>query len=303
MDAAIIINPVAGSGRPRAGARVELARNVLRQCGVDGQVCLTTRQGEAREYARSFVERGVDTIVAWGGDGTVNEVASELAHRGSTLGIVPGGSGNGLARELGLPLRDPARSLRVALQGEPRWIDAGELGGRFFFNVAGIGLDAQMAAVFNTLTARGLLRYLIVACREMLTYESSFYILRASDVAISQTALLVALANTRQYGNNAIIAPLARLDDGLLDLVVLPPLTPLGALWHARHLFTGTVHQVPGVKMQTVRAVEIASDAMSWFHVDGEVFAASDTLSAKVHERALPVRCGGEEAGGDVREA
>ena len=293
MDAGIIINPIAGHGRTEDVDRcVALARDTLSRCGIEGEVAVTKEPGHGRELARSLVERGAMTLVAWGGDGTVNEVASEAAFRGPNVGIVPAGSGNGLARELGLPLGDPSRALRTALEGTLRWIDAGELGGRLFFNVAGVGLDAQMAVAFNRLSGRGPLRYFVSGFREILTYESSYYILRASDVAIRQSALIVALANTKQYGSNALIAPLARPDDGLLELVVLPPLTPLAALWQARRLFTGTLHHAPGVTTQSVRAVEISSDAMPWFHVDGEVFVPSDRLTATVHERALEFRCG-----------
>ena len=292
MDAGIIINPVAGVGHSgEVARRAALARDALKQCGIEGEVNVTNRPGHGRELAQSLVERGAATIVAWGGDGTVNEVASEVAFRGPILGIVPSGSGNGLARELKLPLRDPARALQMALRGRPRWIDAGELGGHLFFNVAGVGLDAQMAVVFNRLERRGRLRYFTAAFREIRQYESSYYILRASDVAISQSASIVALANTRQYGSNAEIAPGARPDDGLLELVVLPALGPVEALWQARRLFNGTVHQIPGSITQSIREVEIASDAMPWFHVDGEVFVAADRLSAKVHERALQIRC------------
>ena len=153
------------------------------------------------------------------------------------------------------------------------------------------GLDAHLAAVFNSRTTRGLCGYLVSTVRETLAYESSYYILRASDVAISQKALIVALANTRQYGANVQIAPLARPDDGLLELVVLPAVSPLVALWHGRRLVTGTVHEVSGVTMQSVRAVDITSDSLPNFHVDGEVFQGRETLSAKVHPGALRVRC------------
>jgi diacylglycerol kinase (ATP) len=293
MNAGIIINPIAGSGlHRRIDAQVALAYDAFYRCGIAGEVFVTTHPGHARELARSCVDRGVETVVAWGGDGTVNEVASEVAFHSSALGVVPGGSGNGLARELGLPQRDPARSLMTALQGEPRVIDAGELGGRLFFNVAGVGLDAHLAAVFNSRTSRGVSGYLVSAVREMLTYEPSYYILRASDVSIRQTALIVALANTRQYGANVQIAPLARPDDGFLELVILPVVSPLVALWHARRLLMGTVHEVPGVTMQSVRAVDITSDASPSFHVDGEAFQGCETLSAKVHPGALRVRCG-----------
>jgi YegS/Rv2252/BmrU family lipid kinase len=257
--------------------------------GLDGEIMITERRGHGRELARSLIERAVEAVVVWGGDGTINEVASEVAFHGPELGIVPGGSGNGLARELGLP-REPRAAFRTALQGRPRSIDAGELGGRLFFNVAGVGFDAFLADRFNARATRGPLGYVISTFREVMTYESSHYVLRASDVAISQTALVVALANTRQYGNDAQIAPLARPDDGLLELVVLPALAPLAALWQARRLFSGTVHKVPGVRMQSIRQVDIASDALERFHVDGEVVPATDTLSATVHPHALPVR-------------
>ena len=292
MEAGIIINPIAGSGHRRLNeGRVELAHDVLRRCGLDGHVSVTKGRGHARELTKSLVDNGASTVVAWGGDGTVNEVASELAFGGSVLGIVPGGSGNGLARELGLSHRNLSRSLEIALQGEPRWIDAGELGGRLFFNVAGIGFDAHLSMLFDELSSRSPLQYLVSTIREMLTYEPSFYVLRANGIAVSRSALIVALANTRQYGNNAQIAPFARPDDGLLELVVLPPLPPLAALWQARRLFTGTVHEVPGVTMQSVRAVEICTGANPWFHVDGEAVAGSETLSAQVHPNALQVRC------------
>ena len=126
MDAAVIINPIAGKGA--GGSEENLARLALRQHGLSGTVMTTSGPGHARELARGFVNKGTETIVAWGGDGTVNEVASEVVHHAAMLGIVPQGSGNGLARELGLPLQDPLSALEVALNGKPRWIDAGELG-------------------------------------------------------------------------------------------------------------------------------------------------------------------------------
>ena len=100
----------------------------------------------------------------------------------------------------------------------------------------------------------------------------------------------MALANSRQYGNNAQIAPLARLDDGLLELVVLPKLPKVAALWQARRLFSGNVHKFPGVRMQSIRQVEISSDTLKTFHVDGEVVESSGGLVGQVHAHALPVR-------------
>ena len=290
MSAGVIINPIAGThARLSVGARIELARDVLERCGIEGQVTVTERRGHGRELAAALVAEGVDTLVVWGGDGSVNEVASEVAFREPVLGIVPAGSGNGLARELHLEW-DPARALETALTGRPRRIDAGELGGRLFFNVAGVGIDAHLAAAFNTLSHRGGLAYFQTAWREVARYEPRVYTVRAGELEVTEPALAIAVANTRQYGNRVIIAPLARPDDGLLELVMLPPLSPLAILWQARRLFTGSVHRVAGVRMHSVREVEIVADGPLAFHVDGEAATGHNTLSAKVHPHALQIR-------------
>ena len=290
MRVVILINPRAGVRRGDAVAqRVELARAALRDHGPDGEVVVTDGPGRGRAAARKLLEQGVETVVVWGGDGTVNEVASQLVGSGVPLGIVPAGSGNGLARELGLHM-DPARALRVALRGAVRWIDAGELGGRLFFNVAGVGFDARVAAAFNARTRRGAAGYVAAAIGEALRYEPVRYTVTADGAASSGRALLVAVANTRQYGNGAIIAPRARPDDGRLELVVVPPLGILAGCWHVGHLFRGTLHRLPGVRMCPVQAGEIAAGEPLAFHVDGEVVSGDRRLRLAVRARALPVR-------------
>ena len=288
--AAILINPRAGVRRGDAAAqRVELARAALRDHGADGEVVVTDGRGRGRAAARELRAQGVDTVVVWGGDGTVNEVASQLVGGGVTLGIVPGGSGNGLARELGLHM-DPPRALHAALQGPVRRIDAGELGGRLFFNVAGVGFDARLAAAFNARTRRGAAGYAAAALRETARYVPGRYTVTADGAASSCRALLVAIANTRQYGNGAIIAPGARPDDGRLELVVVPPVGILAAGWHLPRLFLGTLQRMNGVRMSPVRAGEIAAGDPLAFHVDGEVVSGERRLAIAVHARALPVR-------------
>ena len=149
-----------------------------------------------------------------------------------------------------------------------------------------------LAGEFNALRVRGGTRYFAATVRGVWSYRPRVYNLRSPDLAIQTPALLVVLANARQYGLNARIAPLARPDDGLLELVVVPPLAPLSVLWHGRRLFTGTLNRVPGVTMQATRGLEITSEALSGFHVDGETVEAADTLTARVHPRALRVRVG-----------
>ena len=172
---AVIINPISGTGgRPDAARqRAERAAALLAARGVDAEIFVTERGGHARDLAAAMITRGVSLIVAWGGDGTVNEVASALAFtRRARLAVIPSGSGNGLARELGIPL-DPAAAFACAVDGQTRVIDCGELDGRLFFNVAGLGLDARVAHEFaaHGLVRRGFARYLEVAARELFTYE------------------------------------------------------------------------------------------------------------------------------------
>jgi len=149
LSTAIIINPISGGVTPeRARQRAELASQIIDTHGDPAEVFVTERRGHARELAKAALARGARLVMAWGGDGTINEVASALAFQEVPLGIVPAGSGNGLARELGVATR-PDRAIADALQAEPRPMDLGEVNDRLFVNVAGIGFDAYVAAEFD----------------------------------------------------------------------------------------------------------------------------------------------------------
>jgi YegS/Rv2252/BmrU family lipid kinase len=270
---------------------VALAERALAASGTAGAVRLTEGPGHALELARAAVATRVPLVCAWGGDGTVNEVARAVAGSGTALGIVPSGSGNGLARELGLPW-DPARALDVALGRRERVIDVGDVDGRLFVSVAGVGLDAEVAARFNARPAgpRGLWPYVRIGARELLRYRAREYAIRAGTEAWREPALAVVCANARQYGGGAIVAPTARLDDGYLDLVVVAPRPPLVALRDALHLFRGTLDRAPGVRTARVTAVEIAGPEPIRFHVDGEAVMGGVVLSVRVRPAMLRVR-------------
>src|SRR5258706_16464000 len=146
MSVAIIINPISGGARRGAArARAQLALAVVDQHGDPAEVFVTERVGHARELAKAAVGRGARLVMAWGGDGTINEVASALAFDDVPLGIIPAGSGNGLARELGVHPR-AERAIADALQAVPRPMDLGEIDGHLFANMAGVGFDAYIAA-------------------------------------------------------------------------------------------------------------------------------------------------------------
>ncbi len=288
----VIINPISGTGgRPDvARQRIALTRSALDAHQVEADVFVTEHPDHARELGRSCVEHGPSLVIAWGGDGTLNEVGSTLAFHDATLAIIPSGSGNGLARELHIPF-DPAAAFRVAFDGRPFVIDAGELDGHLFFNIAGLGLDARVAHEFAAtgLVRRGLLRYLEIAAREIFTFRPDDRTVVADGVAMRTRAMVIALANGRQYGNGALIAPQARFDDGKLDVVVLAHRSPFIALLQAPMLFFGKVGSLPGVSMTTAAEVSITSAHPVAYHVDGEPFVGGVSISARVHPHALRV--------------
>jgi YegS/Rv2252/BmrU family lipid kinase len=296
MSVAVIINPISGTGgRPDAARRrAELATAIFERRRVAAEIFVTERGGHARELSAAAVARGVRTIIAWGGDGTVNEVASAVAFSDAALGIVPTGSGNGLARELGVPF-DAARAIDATLDGSERRMDAGELDGRLFFNVAGIGLDARIAHQFakTGLVRRGLRRYAEITLSELFTFEPDEHTVATDNTTVRVRALLIAIANARQYGHGAVIAPDARIDDGRLDVVIVNHRSIGATLLQLPRLFTGSVTSVPGVTVTRAAEVEVTSARRVLYHVDGEPFVGGVSLKARVFPGALKIRVPG----------
>lgn len=291
--ALIVINPLSGKGRSAAEIRAVVASAVslLRERGLEPDVRPTAAAGDASRWAREAVDQGAALVVAWGGDGTINEVASALVHTGLPLGIVPAGSGNGLASDLCLPV-DPSRALAVATAGVDRRIDAGEIHESFFFNIAGIGVDAVVAARFAArgMRRRGPLAYLQLGLSEMVRYRAQVYGVTIDEERTEHRAMLMAIANGRQYGNNVCIAPGARLDDGLLELVIVQELSTLAIALRLPSLFRGTLKPERGVTMRAVRELTVHAGAEIPFHVDGEPRLGPSELRIRVLPAALVVR-------------
>ena len=291
-----IVNPTAGMGRggfPSRDRAEQLAAFAAGR-GATVEVIVTLGAGHARELAQRAAAHGASTIIACGGDGTVNEVASALAFRDVTLAVIPAGSGNGLARDLGIPL-DAKAAFDTAVSGTDRLIDGGELDGRLFFNVAGIGLDAHVAHKFARMrgTGRGLWRYMRAAAHEARRFEPQAMTLRVAEREWSSRPLILAFANTRQYGNGALIAPRAAPDDGALDLVVVGSRSMWSVVRGVPALFSGRLADQPGVTMEQVTGVEVESPQPRLCHVDGEPHQAGTTVSVHVRPGALRVRVPG----------
>jgi diacylglycerol kinase (ATP) len=289
----VVINPISGAGahRDRGRARVELARSTLARLGFAADVRVTERAGHGRDLARALVEAGASRIVAWGGDGTINEIAPVMIASTVPLGIVPSGSGNGLATELGL-LPEPRRALEIAVRAEPKAVDAGEINGTLFVNLAGIGFDARVAHEFHRLPAgsRGGLPYLSIGVRSIFSYRAARYLVQLDGGApIDQTALLIVFANARQYGNGAIVAPRALPADGRLDAVVVDDRSLVRHFWRVRHLFRGTADRAEGVITQPIVQAVVESDQPMAIHADGEPVAPATRAEIRVLPGAIRI--------------
>lgn len=293
LTVAVIVNPISGTGgRPeRARRRIAEATAALAARRTDGRVLVTEQSGHGAVLAREALAAGASLIIAWGGDGTINEVASQLAFRDVSFGIIPSGSGNGLARELKIPC-EVGQAFATAFQSSERVIDAGEIEGRMFFNVAGVGLDARVAHEFAVtgLQRRGFRRYIEIAAQQLLSFRATEYRITADGAAKETRALIIAVANGRQYGNGAVIAPDARLDDGRLDVIVVGDRSALRALAQMPMLFSGRIGRVPGITRMPARDVVITAAEPMIYHADGEPCAGGTSIHIRIRPRALRVR-------------
>jgi YegS/Rv2252/BmrU family lipid kinase len=290
MRMGIIINPVSGRAGRRPGTaarRLALAHGLLDDSQIDAEVSLTSGPGDAAVLARAWIDRGCDRVIAWGGDGTVSDAAGPLVGTRVSLGIVRSGSGDGLARGLGIP-RDPARALAIATSTHTRAIDVGRFGDRHFLNVAGIGFDAAVAQAFHASRGRGVIGYLIGALTRVWTYRPRFYHLDLEGTILTGPRFLVAFANSRQYGNDVVLAPDADPSDGMLDVLVVADGMPLQQFWRARRLLVRRRHPADGMIRLRVRTARVSGDVLVC-HLDGEPYDARGSVAVSIEPAALQV--------------
>jgi diacylglycerol kinase (ATP) len=288
-----IINPISGAGMDPSAAtrRAALIRDELTKRDLKPSIEITRRGGHARELALAAVQDRADLLIVWGGDGTLNEVGTAAAGSDMAIGIIPAGSGNGFAAALGIP-RDPVRALAKALGPRVQAIDVGVLGERRFLNVAGIGIDARIAALFNQRArgSRGKWPYISIGVTQGCRYKSLEYTVQLDADPVRYRALLIAFANGREYGMGASLAPRAQLDDGVLDAFIVEDRPVVSRFWHARHLARGTVDRAPRVVTAKVRTAVVESSEPIEYHVDGEPGTAIGRLDIGVLPGALKVR-------------
>lgn len=278
---------------PRAGVAAERARRAILDGPWPDVDLIETRAPEhARELAHEAAVAGCELVLAAGGDGTANEVAWGLLGSEVALGLVPVGSGNGLARTLRIPLR-PAAAVAALAGGLTRRMDVGFLDDRPFLNVAGAGLDALVGADFHAHGRdggrRGILTYVRLSLKRAFSYEAESWTLDAGAERFAGRALIVAFVNGRQYGGGAIVAPQARIDDGLLDVVVFEAAPRAEVILNAPRLFLGTIDRFRRYRHISAARARLEGPAGFLRHRDGEPEAAAAGANVRLEPRALRI--------------
>lgn len=282
-----IINPV--SGKRRLSNIAEIIRKE-----VDGEkftvsIRFTESAGHASVLSKEAVDNKVDVIAAVGGDGTINEIASQMIGSESILGIVPGGSGNGLARHLGIPLV-AEKAVRLIINGQVTKIDTATINEKAFISIAGIGFDALVAKLFSENKRRGFLTYLSLIAQQFSRYREKKYTLEFENgEQITTRALFISFANSNQFGYNTKISPNALLNDGLLDICIVkkPKFIDLPIILNL--LLLKKIGQSPFVQIKPAKKIIIKRSKNRFVNIDGEACKLKKNLKVEVNPLSLNV--------------
>jgi diacylglycerol kinase (ATP) len=276
MKALFVVNMRSGV-RPRVDIN-QFIRDRAAACGMEYELFTCDRKEDLDEVVPRAEREGFEVVYAVGGDGTVREVARHLIGRRLALGILPTGSGNGFARHIGV------RSLDLCQDGSVVEIDTAEVNGIPYVGVMGVGLDAVIADRFARAGTRGFRTYARVGLQTLGAFQAEEYEVETAGRSIKRRAYIVAVANSSQYGNDARIAPLASLRDGLLDVVVIENVSLVAVPMMMLRLFRGTLHRSGGVSVIQAPEVTIRRSKAGPAHLDGE----PEFLGAELHVRVRP---------------
>jgi YegS/Rv2252/BmrU family lipid kinase len=286
-DIAFIVNPI--SGTRRKDDIQQLIQTNLDAEIFSPEIVFTAYRGHGTELAKSLVEKGTRIIVAVGGDGTVNEVAKALIHTDSSLGIIPIGSGNGLARHLGIPLNIP-KAINLLNHSESILIDYGIVNDKLFFCTCGTGFDAYVSMEFAKGKKRGVMSYIEKMITGYFNYKSQQYKLTGNGVDLKGKAFVLTFANASQWGNNAYIAPQASVQDGKVDISIMSNMPIIAIPSLAIQLFSKNIDR--NLFMTTMRTDEVTliRQESGPFHFDGEPYNEGTEIHVKIIPEGLMVR-------------
>lgn len=284
--AIFIINLI--SGTSDKAAIPGLIDQLLDKEKFEYEIAITEYAGHASEIAAKAKDDGVDMVVAVGGDGTVNEVARAIVHSNTALGIIPCGSGNGLARHLQLPI-NVKKSIEIINAFEVRDLDYGIINGYPFFCTCGMGFDAFISLKFAEAGKRGPLTYIENVLREGLKYEPETYTVMADDETSLHKAFLISCANASQYGNNAYIAPQASMSDGLMDVIIMEPFTAFDAPQISIDMFNGTLDKNSRIKTFRAKSIKITRAHEGAIHYDGDPIMTGKDIDVRIVPKGIQI--------------
>lgn len=281
-----VYNPISGSRRLIPVLPI-IERYVNRDL-YDFSIVHTKQRGDATVIAKEYAALGYDAVIAVGGDGTVNEVGCGLIGTETALGILPCGSGNGLARHLGISM-DPFKAVKWLDKSTFTHIDYGTIDGHPFFCTCGVGFDATVSEAFANAGSRGLLTYIESILKEIATYKDKQYKLTLDDSNENYESFIVTCANAGQWGNNAYIAPTASLQDGLLDVVVLHPFSVIDAPLMALQLFNKQLDKNRNVTIHKCNSLTIRRETSGPAHYDGDPVHLGKEINIGIVPKGLKV--------------
>lgn len=285
----VLVNPHSGYGATLGGwvEAVEEAWSA-RGASVSYQISRSVEDGHRKlDQAK---RDGVDTVLVAGGDGMVNTIGGHLIGTDIALGVLPAGSGNGFARHFGIPL-DPAKAAAALASATRKKIDVGVANGRHFFVTCSMAGDATLVRTFEKMPVRGVLPYVFAAAYEYFDYKPAPFTITADDEAEEtiHDPIVFTVANLTQYGGGARIAPQAREDDGMLELVAIPKSKVPAALASIGKLFDGTLNELDVILTRRFRQLRVARRAPGPIQVDGELIEAPAEVFVEVRPEALTV--------------
>ncbi len=281
-----IINPKSGIGKQK---KIEL----LIAQHIDGtkfehEICYSQAKAHAIELSREAAEQHYDVVVAVGGDGTINEVAQGLLHTQTAMGIMPAGSGNGLAHYLKIPLK-PKKALDIINRLNVRTIDTGSINDRLFVSIAGVGFDAYVAERFSQSRNRGFWAYAKICFLEYIHYNPKRFKIYVNGKALKKSAFMLSFANSDQFGFNARIAPTAIIDDGYLDLCIVRKPLIYYVAFVIPFIFLGLAHKTPFVQIIRAKEIKIIQHKNNIAHIDGDEKVLGKIIEVKIVPDSLKV--------------
>ena len=284
MKIKFIINPIAGGKNNQDIEKIIDQYLDLKRFKHD--LCYTNYPLHAKEISKKAVEDGYDAIIGVGGDGTVNEISSELIHSKTVLGIIPSGSGNGFAFHIGMK-KDIKDSILQVNTSKIHTIDSCVANNHPFINVSGIGFDAYIAKLFSTSKERGFLNYIKLIIKN-LQYQAKDYTIKYNNQKRDINAILISFANASQYGNNFRISPDSKIDDGLIDFVIIKDMARWKVPMFLLKIARGEIKKSPFVEIIQAKSMEIRSNE-EIIHLDGETKGIKKDVIINIHPKSLKV--------------